>query len=145
MKKHPNDMLFIDFQVCFLGSPTYDLYYTFGLSIQPDIKESQFDNLISIYHDELVLCLKKLEYTGKILSLRELHIELLKKGFLLAIFAIPMAFMVKEGSDESNLDNLVKQDESANSFKKSAFETKEYMKHLEALYTLLEKRGQLNF
>lgn len=139
--KKPNDILFIDYQISFWGSPAYDIFYTFTFSAQPQVKEKEFDNLISIYHTELVSSLKKLKYSGKIPTLRELHIDLLRQGFFGVIWAVAIPIIASEGTEESSFANLIGQDELANNFKKSLFNSTKYQKNLESLYLFYEKRG----
>lgn len=78
---NPKDVLLIDFQLLFWGSPACDLFYFMLTSIADDIKVDHFDNLIKFYHDQLTDGLIKLKYDRKIPSLAELQEDLLKKGF----------------------------------------------------------------
>lgn len=143
-KKNPTDILFLDYQISHWTSPAYDLYYTFTTSVKADVKETEFDNLISIYHDELVSSLTNLKYTGKIPSLRQLHIDLLKRGFLPTVLVISLAVIALESKDDSIMKNLLGQDEEGINFKKSMYQSKNYYKQLEALYLFLESRGLLD-
>lgn len=143
-KNNPTDVLFVDYQICNWTSPAYDLYYIFASSVHPDIKATEFDNLISIYHTELVSCLKELKYSGKIITLPELYDDLLKRRLYAVIFAISLGVMTLEGGDDSNLVNLVGQDEAAIKFKRSIFQSTKYYKQLEALYLFLDNRGLLD-
>jgi hypothetical protein len=76
------DVLFIDYQLPFWGSPANDLLYFFISSIRDDDKLQNFDNLMEFYHRELVSSLKKLDYQKPIPTLAELHVDLLEKGSL---------------------------------------------------------------
>jgi thiamine kinase-like enzyme len=74
------DVLFIDYQLPFWGSPACDLFYLFISSIRDEDKLQNFDNLMEFYHRELVSSLKKLDYQKPIPTLAELHVDLLEKG-----------------------------------------------------------------
>lgn len=144
--KEPNEILFIDFQLCAWGSPAYDLYYVFASSVKPQIKKNEFDHLIRIYHQELVSNLTKLNYSKKIPTLRDLQIDLMRRGFIAGVFAfynMPIALMKKR--DDSKTENLMESNEEAINFKQALFSSEIYLKHLEALFVFLDKRGLLEF
>lgn len=142
--KNPSNILFIDFQLSFYGSPITDIYYFFASSTQPNIKEKEFDHLIFHYHTSLVENLNKLNYTGKIPSLRELHIDLLKHGFYAAAMAILiMAISLVEPREDAKMDSLVFESEESADLKRSLFNSPLYVKNLEALFLFLDSRGLL--
>lgn len=142
--RNPNEVIFIDFQLSFWGTQSFDVYYTFATSSQPQVKRNEFDNIIHIYHSELVSNLSKLKYTGKILSLDELFAELMKTGLIPAIWAIGLPLTTLDGTEAANLHNFVNDDEAADTFKKSIYQSEKYSKLLEALYLFLDERGQLD-
>lgn len=142
--QNPNDILFIDYQISFWGSPISDIYMNFALAAQPDVKKNEFDNLVSSYYKVLTSSLKKLKYSKNIPSLRELHIELLKKGIVCASAAVGLAIMSAEGSEDSNFENLIGQHEAGEKFRKSIFQSTRYYAHVEALYSFLDKRGLID-
>ncbi|KAI8045110.1 hypothetical protein M5D96_001288 [Drosophila gunungcola] len=63
------------------GTPAQDLWYLITTSASLDIKIKEFDHFIQIYHERLAECLKLLNYSKVIPSLRDLHIMMLKYGF----------------------------------------------------------------
>ncbi|XP_017080008.1 uncharacterized protein LOC108113810 [Drosophila eugracilis] len=73
--------LFVDLQIGKWGSPAQDLWYLITTSASLDIKVTEFDHFIQIYHERLEECLKLLNYTKPIPTLRGLHIMMLKYGF----------------------------------------------------------------
>jgi hypothetical protein len=75
-----SDVLFIDYQMPFWGSPAKDLLYLLITSVRDEDKLQNFDNLMEFYHRELVSSLKKLDYQKPIPTLAELHVDLLEKG-----------------------------------------------------------------
>lgn len=76
----PDDVLFIDFQMCFYGSPASDLLYFLVTSVCDDIKVSRFDHLVQVYHSELCNALKNLKYEKHVPSLAEVHQDMLEKS-----------------------------------------------------------------
>lgn len=75
-----DDALFIDFQMCFHGSPASDLLYFLTTSVCDDVKVSRFDHLVEFYHSELCISLSDLGYEKHVPTLEELHQDLLEKG-----------------------------------------------------------------
>lgn len=76
------DIYFIDFQLCKYGSPSLDLYMFLLTGTQLDIKIKYFEYFVKIYYDHLVKNLKILKCIGKTPSLKELHMDLLKYGYI---------------------------------------------------------------
>lgn len=83
-----NDVIFLDFQNCVVGSPIIDLMYFLSTSVSLTTNAENRDEIIYTYHDTLSILLKKLEYRGYIPSLIELQIEMLKRGALECIYAV---------------------------------------------------------
>lgn len=73
--------ILVDLQVGKWGSPAQDLWYLITTSASLDIKIKEFDHFIQIYHQRLAECLKLLNYSKPIPTLRDLHIMMLKYGF----------------------------------------------------------------
>lgn len=72
--------LFVDLQLAKWGSPAQDLWYLITSSAALDIKIKEFDQFVYIYHTRLVECLKLLGYSKHILTLKELHVMMIKYG-----------------------------------------------------------------
>lgn len=140
--KNPTDIIFIDYQVVFWSSPCYDLIYFFAASTEPDLKQTAFDDLILCYHEELVKNLKKLNYSKKIPSLRDLYIDILKRGFIgapLAFKALPFMFLAPR--EDANIDNIVA---DAGDIRNAMFNSPVYVRQLEEWFKFLEKKGLLD-
>jgi hypothetical protein len=78
----PLDVLLIDYQFCFWGSPTYDLWVFLILSVQDEIKVEKFDELIEFYHHELCESLKRLGYEHHIPTLDEFNEDFMDKAHI---------------------------------------------------------------
>lgn len=71
---------FVDLQVTGYGSPAQDLLYFIISSAQLDIKVNKFDYMIKYYHDNLVEHLKLLKYEKPVPKLKDLQMNLIKRG-----------------------------------------------------------------
>lgn len=95
-----------------------------------------------MYYTELVDNLSKLKFNGKIPSLRELHIELLERGFLAIVFAFfNMALTNMKPTNDLNLESLTDQSNASIDKRAAMFISPIYLKNLEVLFLFLEKRG----
>jgi thiamine kinase-like enzyme len=75
-----NDVSFIDFQMSFWERPSADLIYFLVTSVADEVKAEYFDELIKIYHLELVDSLEKLRYFYSIPTLKQIHDDVLEKS-----------------------------------------------------------------
>lgn len=142
----PNDAIIIDHQANFWGSPACDLLYFIVSSTQHNIKEFEFDNLISFYHSELVNSLIKLKYTRKIPSLRNLHVDILKRGFFGAYCAtIITAIASMKPRDDASIRNFMDKSSEFDELRRSLYRSSHYIRGAEIWYTFLERRGMLDF
>ena len=78
----PLDVLLIDYQLCFWGSPAYDILAFLAASVHDDIKVKHYDDLVEFYWQEFSENLRKLEYSDHIPSLDEFKEDLTKKTFI---------------------------------------------------------------
>lgn len=74
------DLYFLDFQVCVLASPCVDLFYALYNHISDENRRARRPEIIHIYHTEFTNTLKCLGYIGKIPSLLDLQMDLVKHG-----------------------------------------------------------------
>lgn len=81
-KQDTNEVLIIDYQLCFWGSPAYDLLSFLATSVHDDFKTKHFDELVEVYYQVFSETLKKLEYSSNIPSLDELKEDLMDKGYI---------------------------------------------------------------
>lgn len=82
------DFFIIDFQTCVLASPCVDLFCALYNHISDANRRARQHEIIHIYHTEFTGTLKRLSYVGKIPSLREIQMDLLKHGQMEVIFCI---------------------------------------------------------
>jgi len=81
-KLDTNEVLIIDYQLCFWGAPTYDLLSFLATSVHDDFKTKHFDELVEYYYQEFSETLQKLEYPNHIPSLDELKEDVMDKGYI---------------------------------------------------------------
>ncbi|XP_046803878.1 uncharacterized protein LOC111676013 [Lucilia cuprina] len=135
-----NETLFVDFQMSRFGTPAQDLYYLLLSSTNLEVKLKYFDYFIYYYHQQLVEHLKLLNYKGKIPTLKEIHMELLKHDY----WAYPtinhlMVILLCESRHDANVDNLINEDNEE--FKRSMYKNDLYVKHMNILIPWLDNRG----
>uniref|UniRef100_A0A8W7PNJ0 CHK kinase-like domain-containing protein n=1 Tax=Anopheles coluzzii TaxID=1518534 RepID=A0A8W7PNJ0_ANOCL len=74
------DTMLIDYQICSWTTPVVDLYYLLDTIVDQSVKEQHRDAMVYLYYEELRRLLHQLGWLGRVTSLQELHIELLRKG-----------------------------------------------------------------
>uniref|UniRef100_A0A1I8JU03 CHK kinase-like domain-containing protein n=1 Tax=Anopheles arabiensis TaxID=7173 RepID=A0A1I8JU03_ANOAR len=75
--RHTNTIL-LDYQICCWTSPAVDLYYLLDMIPTQEVKDKYRSELIYMYYQQYSDLLKRLGYAGKIPSLLDLQIELLR-------------------------------------------------------------------
>lgn len=76
------DSMLIDYQCCHWGSPAIDVLSLVDLIVDNKTKTAYRNEIIYEYHQHFASILNKIGFQGKIPSLVDLQIELLRKGFL---------------------------------------------------------------
>lgn len=80
-KNKTEDVLFVDFQEGYYGSPGIDLNYLFCSSLTKDTFVTYRDELIKEYQNTLSDVLLKLRYTKNIPTIDDIQAEILNKAF----------------------------------------------------------------
>uniref|UniRef100_A0A336MJB6 CSON013154 protein n=1 Tax=Culicoides sonorensis TaxID=179676 RepID=A0A336MJB6_CULSO len=75
----PNDLL--DFQISYVGAAVNDLMYFTLTSTNDEIKLNKLSDVFLQYYENLVECLTKLKYKGKLPTLYELHCQYYEKRY----------------------------------------------------------------
>lgn len=144
-ENNPIDVLLIDFQMSFWGSPAIDLQYFFISSLQDDIKVDHFDDLIEHYHTELVNNLKMLNYEKPVPSLGELHIDIFEKGYFGATCLMFIMFICKLNSEkEISIDQMFKGGEGSEELMEIIYSNEIYSKACKKWLPFLNRRGFLD-
>uniref|UniRef100_A0A182T7I2 CHK kinase-like domain-containing protein n=1 Tax=Anopheles maculatus TaxID=74869 RepID=A0A182T7I2_9DIPT len=74
------DTMLIDYQICSWTTPAVDLYYLLDTIVDQALKEQHREAMIYLYYEEFRRILAQLGWLGRVSSLQELHMELLRKG-----------------------------------------------------------------
>jgi len=78
----PVDVLLIDFQYSFWGSPCIDLHHLFNTSLKEPLRRDQQNGLFQFYHKIFTETLEKLNYRqNQIPSLHQFKLEVEQKRF----------------------------------------------------------------
>lgn len=101
------DVVLLDYQLAYYGSPATDLnYFLFG-SLNENVRKVHFKFIVREYHKHLKTTLEKLNYSGKIPSLKDIHVDIIRNSLIAVIASTcltPLILMESEGFE--NLENL---------------------------------------
>uniref|UniRef100_T1HHK8 CHK domain-containing protein n=1 Tax=Rhodnius prolixus TaxID=13249 RepID=T1HHK8_RHOPR len=79
---YPIGIRFVDFQMCHWNSYAFDVIHFLYVSLQYELRLSQYEKLIEAYHESLLFTLKFYDYDSeKIPSLQDVFDELQQKSF----------------------------------------------------------------
>uniref|UniRef100_A0A1Q3FNC1 Putative ecdysteroid kinase n=1 Tax=Culex tarsalis TaxID=7177 RepID=A0A1Q3FNC1_CULTA len=122
-----NDVLLLDYQLAYFGSPGVDLNYFLNGSIKEEIREKHWLELIRYYHTILTETLRKLQYSGNSPTLQDIHVEIIRTGFhsVNAVFCLlPLAMM--ENSENAEMDVFLQESEAGEAFREQIFSNPRY-------------------
>ncbi|XP_052846677.1 uncharacterized protein LOC128258807 isoform X2 [Drosophila gunungcola] len=136
--------IFVDLQIGKWGTPAQDLWYLITTSASLDIKIKEFDHFIQIYHERLAECLKLLNYSKVIPSLRDLHIMMLKYGFWgpLTATGVMVATLMPTDKD-SNMKMMMAPGPEADALRYRTFSNPYYAKAMKVLLPFFDNKGLL--
>ncbi|XP_062554158.1 uncharacterized protein LOC134219445 [Armigeres subalbatus] len=142
----PKDALLIDYQGPFYGSPVTDLFYYVVSSTTLELKTTRFDELVQYYHTQLTEALTKLAYPLVIPSLRDIHIEMLKRGYfgLYCLYGI-LPVVLADKNENANMDGFFGDSEENKKFRHDMYNNPLFYEHLKPLLKLFDTRGLLDF
>ncbi|XP_050084736.1 uncharacterized protein LOC126570789 [Anopheles aquasalis] len=91
-RRHTDTML-IDYQACNWATPAVDLFNLLDIIADQPVKDNHRDELLMLYHQHFSDLLKRLGFVGKIPTLLDLQLELLRcEGFEMFHYAIFTTF-----------------------------------------------------
>lgn len=138
------ECMFVDFQMCYYGSPMLDLHYFIINSLSKESKASQADQILHTYHKHLAKSLRALSYKGKIPTLLDLQMDFLDTGAF-GVFSLISVFPVVSAppSDDSTLDNVTNDSGSDASLaiKRRMYTNTLFTETLEELIPIFERKG----
>lgn len=136
------DFYMMDFQVSVLASPCVDLYYAFYNSISDENRMARRDEIIHIYHTEFVDNLKKFGFIGRIPSLLELQMDLIKYGRMEVVKSIVFKMFFYVDAAETKNEELMTSNESGDT-KSIIYNDPRYKKFIKAELPRLVQMGFL--
>lgn len=140
----PEDVVFVDYAIGYYGSPALDLMYFLFSSNIANHGEEQWDRLIRMYHEELVVVLTKLGYKKKIPSLLDIYIECIKRAhfaLLTCTFLFPLR-LVEDGT-HADMSGLIGDEPEKVAFRKQLFSHPKYRSFLEPVLKFCYRKGIL--
>ncbi|XP_054725251.1 uncharacterized protein LOC129235441 [Anastrepha obliqua] len=141
----PVDVLIIDFQYSFWGSPTLDLHHLFNTSLQEPLRLHKQDILFQYYHSIFTDVLSRLNYSKHpvpTLNLFRQQVEQ-KRFFAFHSSCVVQPVMINENTDDADFIALMGEDERALKFKYNAYKNKQVQKNLINLLPIFDNRGLL--
>ncbi|XP_055856529.1 uncharacterized protein LOC129919610 [Episyrphus balteatus] len=136
---------FVDFQLSRYASPVIDLYYFLLTSPKLEIKVANFDEFIQFYHENLIKNLKLLNYSKKLPTLKDLHLDLLKKNFWgFSTLTNTCAGILLDPSDACNVEDFLKEGDAADQIKMKLYTNPKYVKQLKVILPWMDSRGLLD-
>ncbi|XP_036321682.1 uncharacterized protein LOC118735818 [Rhagoletis pomonella] len=143
--KEPDEVVLLDFQLSYYGSPAVDLnYFLFG-SLNENVRKVHFKYIVREYHRILKETLEKLHYDGEIPTLKDINIELIKnslQGVIAATCLTPLIFM--ESTGDEKLENLTTRTEEGDQMRRQNVENPKYRAFLQRTVKEFELCGFLD-
>ncbi|XP_017488034.1 PREDICTED: uncharacterized protein LOC108376340 [Rhagoletis zephyria] len=143
--KEPDEVVLLDFQLSYYGSPAVDLnYFLFG-SLNENVRKVHFKYIVREYHRILKETLEKLHYDGEIPTLKDINIELIKnslQGVIAATCLTPLILM--ESTGDEKLENLTTRTEEGDQMRRQNVENPKYRAFLQRTVKEFELCGFLD-
>uniref|UniRef100_A0A1A9X258 CHK domain-containing protein n=1 Tax=Glossina brevipalpis TaxID=37001 RepID=A0A1A9X258_9MUSC len=108
IQSKPIDVVFVDFQHSFFGSPGCDINFFLNSSVQLNVLMKCRDSLIESYYEAFRESLQRMHFE-KIPSLEDIKMEITSRelyGFFASYSFLPMIAMQKEDSYDISLESL---------------------------------------
>ncbi|XP_017018452.1 uncharacterized protein [Drosophila kikkawai] len=138
--------IFVDLQMAKWGTPAQDLWYMILTSASLEIKVTEFDLFIQIYHERLTECLQLLNYSKRIPTLRDLHAMMIKYGSWGPFTATGVMVATLMPSDkESNMEKMLAAGPEAEAFRYKTFTNSYYVKAMRQLLPFFDRKGLFEY
>ncbi|XP_053959149.1 uncharacterized protein LOC128863774 isoform X2 [Anastrepha ludens] len=126
------EVLFVDYQEGFYGSPGIDWNFFIFSSWQKEVFQNHFEDLLAIYHATLTDLLDKLKYDLRIPTIEDVRKSILNKGFhglVTATCLLPI--LINENSDLADPLNFLLVTDEAVENRRKVFDNPKYGERLE--------------
>ncbi|XP_046749904.1 uncharacterized protein LOC124413400 [Diprion similis] len=138
----PVNSIFVDFQLCYRGSPANDILYFIGTSPTDDVRVLHRELLLREYHTSLAIAMVNMNCSTEVPSFENLQDVLKKRAFLEVVanmVSLPIV-MIEKGAD---LD-LSKIADSADESSHSGYHRKAYKEVMVRVLPLYDSLGLLD-
>lgn len=141
----PQDVVLLDYQLAYFGSPATDInYFLFG-SLNENVRKVHFKFIVREYHRHLKETLEKLNYGGKIPSLKDIHVEIIRNsliGVIASTCLTPLIFMESDGVGA--LENLTSRTDEGDKKRRENVQNLKYRIYLQKTLKEFELSGFLD-
>ena len=144
-EKMLQEVLFLDFQLSYFGSPGVDLNYLLYGSVQDKVRETSMKDLIYEYHTELSVALENLNYKQNCPTLQDIHEEISKTAFHAvntALCLVPLSMVSNEESAE--MDVFLADTSKGNAYRKKILMNTKCSNILKKLFLEFDSAGLLD-
>uniref|UniRef100_A0A1Y9H2E4 CHK domain-containing protein n=1 Tax=Anopheles dirus TaxID=7168 RepID=A0A1Y9H2E4_9DIPT len=108
------DVIMVDYQESFYGSPAFDLNHLLYTSANNAIQRAGFDELVQLYTDELQGALRQFKYDGPLPDLDRIRAEMeLKRDHALIVTTCIVPPLILERSELATPENMLGDHEEA--------------------------------
>lgn len=143
--KEPDDVVMLDYQLSYYGSPAIDLNYFLYGSVNENVRKVHFKYIVREYHRIFKETLEKLNYKGYIPTLKDLNIDLIKnslQGVIAATCLTPIIFM--ESPNNHDEECLFIRSEEGDELRRRNAENPKYRTFLQRTVKEFELNGFLD-
>ncbi|EDV53696.1 uncharacterized protein LOC6554983 [Drosophila erecta] len=141
----PVDVLLIDFQYSFWGSPCIDLHHLFNTSLKEPLRRDQQNGLFQFYHKIFTETLRKLNYRqNQIPSLHQFKLEVEQKRFFaMHSTVVVQPVMISQDPTDACFNALMNDDERGTRFKNRLYNNPTVQQNLHSLVPFFDRKGLL--
>ncbi|XP_055543463.1 uncharacterized protein LOC129729009 [Wyeomyia smithii] len=141
-----NDILLVDYQIAFYGTPSFDVLYFIITSAGIEVRTEKFDHLVKHYHCQLVQSLHQMGAQTTALSLQELQDDITEHGLLACVLAMEtLALLLAMQGTEVNMEMVMSNEPEAVEYRKKAYSSSNYVQALDKLIPFMWERGFLRY
>lgn len=141
----PQEVIFVDYQLCHYTTPGMDLNYFINTSPNNEIRQNQSDQLIQMYYNEFASTLAHLNLL-KIPTLEDLYREISRcefYGFMAISGILPIFLLDKSESKDSHLEK-VGDAEEGDEIRNAMYYNKKYQTAAKAILPRFNEHGVLD-
>ncbi|XP_049284915.1 uncharacterized protein LOC125764588 [Anopheles funestus] len=129
-----NDVMMVDYQESFYGSPAFDLNHLLYSSANSAIQRAGFDELVQLYTDELQSALRQFKYDAPLPDLARVRAEMAsKRDHALIVTTCIVPPLIVENSELATPENMLGDHEEAIRTREEIFSNPKFIEILSIL------------